>query len=46
MTRTYTNSLAAIAAVVIAITSIGTIVDVPPAQAQGSAPVVQMTELA
>ncbi|WP_299194786.1 hypothetical protein [uncultured Erythrobacter sp.] len=46
MTRTYTNSLAAIAAVFLAITSISTIVTVPPAQAHSTHDVAQMIELA
>ena len=46
MTRTYTNSLAAIAAVFLALTSIGTIVTVPDAQAHAAAVVTEMTELA
>lgn len=46
MSRTYTNSLAAIAAVFLAITSISTIVTVPPAQAQTSQVVAPLIELA
>ena len=46
MTRTTTNSLAAIAAVFLAITSIGTIVNVPPASAQTAQPAAAMIELA
>lgn len=46
MTRTFTNSLAALAAVVLAFSSIGTIVSVPPASAQTAPSVVQITELA
>ena len=46
MTRTATNSLAAIAAVFLALTSIGTIVDVPPAHAHNTAVVGAATELA
>ena len=46
MTRTYTNSLAAIAAVFLALTSIGTIVNVPPAQAQTAPVVAELAELA
>jgi len=34
MTRIFANSLAAFAAVIIAVTSIGTITSVPPASAQ------------
>lgn len=46
MTQIAHNSLAAVFAVVLAITSIGTIVTVPPASAQVDMPVTQMTELA
>ena len=46
MTRTYTNTLAAFAAVFLALTSIGTIVTVPDAQAQTASIVTEMTELA
>ncbi len=46
MTRIFANSLAAFAAVIIAVTSIGTIVNVPPASAQTSQPISQMAELA
>ncbi len=46
MTRTFTNSLAALAAVVLAVTSIGTIITVPPAQAQNPAHAVTVAELA
>lgn len=38
MTRTFTNSLAAFAAVFLALTSIGTIVNVPEASAQATSP--------
>ncbi len=46
MTQTYANSLAAAAAVIIALTSIGTIVSVPPASAQTAETTVSMIELA
>lgn len=40
------HSLVAVVAAVLAVSSIGAIVTVPPASAQGAAPVAQMTELA
>lgn len=46
MSRTLTNSFAALAAVVFALTSIGTIVTTPPAQAQAPYGVTQPFELA
>ena len=46
MSRTYTNSFAALAAVFLAFTSISTIVSVPPAQAQTAHDVTAMIELA
>lgn len=46
MTRLMNNSIAAAVAVILAVTSIGAIVTVPPAQAQGAAPITQMAELA
>ena len=46
MSRTLTNSFAAFAAVIFAITSIGTIVTVPPAQAQAAHGVMLTAELA
>ncbi len=46
MTRFATNSLAAFAAVILALTSISTIVTVPPAQAQAPVATAMMTELA
>ncbi|BDI59561.1 hypothetical protein [Qipengyuania nanhaisediminis] len=46
MSRTHTNSLAALAAVFLAITSISAITTVPPAQAHGTTTVAAMTELA
>jgi hypothetical protein len=46
MAQTFTNSLAAFAAIVLAITSIGTIVSVPPASAQTSDTTIAMIELA
>ena len=46
MTRTATHSLAAIAAVFLALTSIGTIVTVPDAQAQTASVVTDSPELA
>lgn len=46
MSRTYTNSLAAFAAIFLALTSIGTIVTVPPAQAHNAPVAVAMAELA
>jgi len=46
MTRTYTNSLAAVAAIFLALTSIGTIVTVPDAQAQTASIATEMAELA
>ena len=42
MTRSITNSFAALAAVILALTSIGTIVTVPPASAQPVSPVVEL----
>ncbi len=46
MSQNFTNSLAAFAAVILAITSIGTIVTVPPASAQATNSPITMTELA
>ena len=46
MSQGFTNSLAAVAAVVLAVTSIGTIVAVPPAQAETPHAAFTMTELA
>lgn len=48
MSRTFTNSIAAFAAVILAFTSIGTIVATPSAQAQAQSPygVTQPFELA
>ena len=46
MTRLMNNSIAAVAAIVLAVTSIGTIVTAPPAQAQGPTPITQIAELA
>ena len=42
MTRTMTNSFAALAAVILAFASIGTIVTVPPASAQSVSPIVEL----
>ena len=46
MTHPITNSLAAIAAMLITITSIGTIVAVPPANAHIAATPIAISELA
>ncbi len=46
MSQNFTNSLAAFAAVILAITSIGAIVSVPPASAQTPSSPITMTELA
>lgn len=46
MSRIFTHSLAAIAAVVLAITSIGTIVTVPSATSQAPLALGTITELA
>lgn len=46
MTRYATQSLAAVLAVVFAITSIGTIVTVPPASANAGTATTQIVELA
>ncbi len=46
MTRTFSNSLAAFAAVILAMTSIGTIVSVPPASAQTAQATSALVELA
>ena len=46
MSHTLSNSLAAVAAFVLAFTSIGTIVTVPPAQAQTASTALIVTELA
>lgn len=46
MSRIFTNSLAAVAAVVLAATSIGSIVTVPPANAQAAPSVITTAELA
>jgi hypothetical protein len=42
MNRSMINSFAAVAAVILALTSIGTIVTVPPASAQSVGPVVEL----
>ena len=42
MTRSMTNPFAAVAAVILALTSIGTIVTVPPASAQSVSPIVEL----
>jgi len=46
MSQNFTNSLAAFAAVILAVTSIGTITHVPPASAQTDGNPIAMTELA
>jgi hypothetical protein len=46
MSRLFTNTLAAFAAVVLAAGSMAAIVDVPPASAQAPAAAMPLTELA